>query len=195
MQARSAIFCLDDVLRAGPVNVHNPSTNLTCRFRLAFRSTLLHSYYIMVRRSLLLLAIAATASTTALKISAGRRLVISALTAIPLGSDAMLPGSAMFPGSGVSGGPWFTTSITPERKAEIRANSQSRLPGKQAAWRIECEPGDEKCVAERKQKGSPTAQLAGALRPVSKEERSAAIRAQSRSCRLFCDKELPGSLR
>ena len=140
-----------------------------------------------------------TPSTSALnypRIVVGRRFALSALAAIPLAADAMLPGSALLPGSGVSGGPWFTTSITPERKAEIRArrNGQTYVPNNRVAWR-ECEPGDDECVAKRKQGASPSAQLAEALTPVSPEERAAAIKAQAASCRVFCDKELPGSVR
>ena len=140
-----------------------------------------------------LILLIATASALELP-PMGRRLAISAL--IPIAADAMLPGSTLLPGSGVSGGPWFTTSITPERKAEIRArrNNQPYVPNTRVAWR-ECEVGDDKCIAERKRGASPSARLADSLTPVSPEERAAAIKAQAASCRLFCDRELPGSKR
>ena len=153
----------------------------------------------MARLCVLVLALSAMPPSTSALHSprvASRRFAISALAAIPLASEAMLPGSALLPGSGVSGGPWFTTSITPERKAEIRArrNGQQYTPNPRLPWR-ECERDDEKCIAQRKQGASPSAQLAETLTPVSPEERSAAIKAQAASCRVFCDRELPGSLR
>ena len=149
-------------------------------------------------RSVLLLALSTMPSACSfqLPLVARRRFAISALAAIPLAADAMLPGSAILPGSGVSGGPWFTTSITPERKAEIRArrNGQAYVPNNRVAWR-ECERGDDECIAKRKRGASPSATLADTLTPVSAEERSAAIKAQAASCRVFCDRELPGSRR
>ena len=149
----------------------------------------------MTIRTSVLVLLSTTPSTFALKLPpvASRRMAISAL-AVPLAAEAMLPGSTMLPGSGVSGGPWFTTSITPERKAEIRArrNGQSYVPNERVAWR-ECEPGDKDCIAKRRK--LPSAQLAETLSPVSPEERSAAIKAQAASCRVLCDRKLPGSLR